>query len=378
MKGLRKYLTPFAPDQSGAVSVLYELGGIIVIIDAGGCAGNICGFDEPRWSETRSAVFSAGLRDMDAIMGRDKLLVKKVIEASKKIDSNFIALIGTPVPAVIGTDYKALKRMLYKEVSLPVVTVDSDGMHLFDKGEEKAYLSIIRELKEKDLFIHTDDAVKKEIRRSGVFGATPLDLYSFDAKALIEGSLKACGFNEVVFYGNGASFSDLKSACENAINLAVSPSGIKAVRLLKEYFNTPYEIRFPGTDDLINMRSGSFTFSADKNIDFLNDKTLLDVVSHAKKILIVHSQIFANSLRKAIQKKCDADIFVSSWFSMEEEFMEEGDVRLKEEDDFIALSKQGFDMIIGDEILRKMIPYFQGTFINIPEFYISGKKRAVS
>ena len=26
MKGLRKYLTPFAPDQSGAVSVLYELG----------------------------------------------------------------------------------------------------------------------------------------------------------------------------------------------------------------------------------------------------------------------------------------------------------------------------------------------------------------
>ena len=36
MKGLRKYLTPFAPDQSGAVSVLYEFGGIIVICDAGG------------------------------------------------------------------------------------------------------------------------------------------------------------------------------------------------------------------------------------------------------------------------------------------------------------------------------------------------------
>ena len=40
MRGLRKYLTPFAPDQSGAVSVLYELGGIIVICDAGGCTGN--------------------------------------------------------------------------------------------------------------------------------------------------------------------------------------------------------------------------------------------------------------------------------------------------------------------------------------------------
>ena len=67
MKGLRKYLTPFAPDQSGAVSVLYELGGILVICDAGGCVGNVCGFDEPRWFSRKSAIFSAGLRDMDAI-----------------------------------------------------------------------------------------------------------------------------------------------------------------------------------------------------------------------------------------------------------------------------------------------------------------------
>ena len=74
MRGLRKYLTPFAPDQSGAVSVLYELGGIIVICDAGGCTGNVCGFDEPRWFERKSAVFSAGLRDMDAILGRDDRL----------------------------------------------------------------------------------------------------------------------------------------------------------------------------------------------------------------------------------------------------------------------------------------------------------------
>lgn len=157
MKGLRRFLTPFAPDQSGAVSVLYELGGIVVIVDAGGCAGNICGFDEPRWSETRSAIFSAGLRDMDAIMGRDKLLVKKIADAAGKIQANFVALVGTPVPAVIGTDYKALKKMLSKETSLPVVTVDTDGMHLFDSGEEKAYAALLRELKEKNLFDKAQD-----------------------------------------------------------------------------------------------------------------------------------------------------------------------------------------------------------------------------
>ncbi len=77
MKGLRKVLTPFAPDQSGAVSVLYPYGGLIVIIDAGGCAGNICGFDEPRWMDMKSAVFSAGLRIWMQSLGRDKLLVDR-------------------------------------------------------------------------------------------------------------------------------------------------------------------------------------------------------------------------------------------------------------------------------------------------------------
>ena len=36
MKGLRKYISPFAPDQSGAAAVLCELGGLVIILDAGG------------------------------------------------------------------------------------------------------------------------------------------------------------------------------------------------------------------------------------------------------------------------------------------------------------------------------------------------------
>ena len=39
MKGLRKYLSPFAPDQSGAAAVLCEFHGLIIILDAGGLCG---------------------------------------------------------------------------------------------------------------------------------------------------------------------------------------------------------------------------------------------------------------------------------------------------------------------------------------------------
>ena len=136
VKGLRKMIYPFAPDQSGAVSVLYELGGMVIICDAGGCAGNVCGFDEPRWLGTKSAVFSAGLRDMDAILGRDDLLIDKISKAAEKLEAKFVAIIGTPVPATIATDYRALKRMAEKRTGLPVITVDSNGAKLYDEGEE--------------------------------------------------------------------------------------------------------------------------------------------------------------------------------------------------------------------------------------------------
>ena len=90
MRGLLKYLAPFAPDQSGACGVLYELGGILVICDAGGCTGNVCGFDEPRWFLEKSRIFSAGLRDMDAILGKDDLLAKKLGKILKTMDTRIL------------------------------------------------------------------------------------------------------------------------------------------------------------------------------------------------------------------------------------------------------------------------------------------------
>ena len=60
-------------------------------------------------------MFSAGLRDMDAILGRDDRLVAKLVDAAEKVEAGFAAVIGTPVPAVIGTDYQALKRMCEKK-----------------------------------------------------------------------------------------------------------------------------------------------------------------------------------------------------------------------------------------------------------------------
>lgn len=201
MRGLRKYLTPFAPDQSGAVSVLYELGGIIVICDAGGCAGNVCGFDEPRWFEQKSAVFSAGLRDMDAILGRDDRLVAKLVDVAEKVEAGFAAIIGTPVPAVIGTDHQALRRMCEKKTDLPVLAVNTNGMELYDAGERKAYLELFK------AFAREKQPV--EAGKTGVLGMTPQDVSDLKAADKIREKFRARG-QRAVCYGMGDGLDEVK------------------------------------------------------------------------------------------------------------------------------------------------------------------------
>ena len=345
MRGLRKYLTPFAPDQSGAVSVLYELGGIIVICDAGGCTGNVCGFDEPRWFERKSAVFSAGLRDMDAILGRDDRLVAKLVDAAVKVEAGFAAVIGTPVPAVIGTDYQALKRMCEKKTDLPVLAVNTDGMELYDGGERKAYLELFK--------VFAREKLPVETGRVGILGMTPQDVSDLKAADKLREKFKSQG-HQAVCYGMGDGLDEVKKASSVEKNIVVSPAALECARYLEKTFGTPYEVGYPLVEELVP-----------------------DMEYAGKKILIVQQQVMAGSIRAELRKRGgDGKITVASWFSMEKDLLEEGDVPLKDEEDYMELVEKGrYDVIFADPCMRRMTKDFSGVFVDAVHFAVSGKCR---
>lgn len=345
MRGLRKYLTPFAPDQSGAVSVLYELGGIIVICDAGGCTGNVCGFDEPRWFERKSAVFSAGLRDMDAILGRDDRLVAKLVDAAEKVEAGFAAVIGTPVPAVIGTDYQALKRMCEKKTDLPVLAVNTDGMELYDGGERKAYLELFK--------VFAREKLPVETGRVGILGMTPQDVSDLKAADKLREKFRERG-QRAICYGMGDGLDEVKKASSVGKNIVVSPAALECARYLEKTFGTPYEVGYPLVEELVP-----------------------DMEYAGKKILIVQQQVMAGSIRAELRKRGgDGKITVASWFSMEKDLLEEGDVSLKDEEDYMELVEKGrYDVIFADPCMRRMTKDFSGVFVDAVHFAVSGKCR---
>ena len=369
MKGLRKYLTPFAPDQSGAVSMCYALGGMVVIVDAGGCAGNVCGFDEPRWqpdyyghpSDEASiprvgAVFSAGLRDMDAILGRDDLLVKKLRDASKKKDVKFIALIGTPVPAVIGTDLASIAAMTERSVHLPCVAVSTDGMHMYDRGIEEALLVLMKAfaLNKEELPEHSGEKV------CGVLGLNPLDLFDPAWMEAIKKSLNDNGYGRVLMHGMEGGIGTLQMSGLADINYVVSPAGIAAAEYLRERFNTPYVVAFPA-DPMILLEEDVHPY--------------IQSLTEDSKVLVVHQQVIANSVRDALRRsgvKCP--VTAATWFELKDSLAEEGDTALREEDDFISLvERYRWDLIIADPTLRPMAKGFGGKWTDAFHFAVSGQ-----
>ena len=355
VRGLWKGLTPFAPDQSGAASVFYELGGILVICDAGGCTGNVCGFDEPRWFGERSAIFSAGLRDMDAILGRDDRLVAKLTDAAEKIDANFAAVIGTPVPAVIATDYRALQRMCEKKTNLPILTVDTNGMELYDVGEEKAWLTLFKTYAGKDVASQKeaseeDDSSKK--MKIGVLGLTPHDVSDLKIEEKFRKSENEN--THYICYGMRAGIDKVKTAGSADKKLVVAPAALETAKYLEKEFGTPYEVGYPFVDELIP-----------------------ELGYERKKILIIHQQVIANAIRQEIRTRSDEqnkEVTVASWFMMKSELSEEGDLSLKEEMDYCKLVQNGnYDIVFADENMRGLVPGFKGTFVNIRHFAVSGK-----
>ena len=355
VRGLWKGLTPFAPDQSGAASVFYELGGILVICDAGGCTGNVCGFDEPRWFGERSAIFSAGLRDMDAILGRDDRLVAKLTDAAEKIDANFAAVIGTPVPAVIATDYRALQRMCEKKTNLPILTVDTNGMELYDVGEEKAWLTLFKIFAGKDVASQKeaseeDDSSKK--MKIGVLGLTPHDVSDLNIEKKFRKSENEN--THYICYGMRAGIDKVKTAGSADKNLVVAPAALETAKYLEKEFGTPYEVGYPFVDELI------------PELDYAG-----------KKILIIHQQVIANAIRQEIRTRSNeqnTEVTVASWFMMKSELSEEGDLSLKEEKDYCKLVQNGnYDIVFADENMRGLVPGFKGTFVNVRHFAVSGK-----
>lgn len=379
MKQIASRISIYSADAFGICSALYELGGLCVMHDASGCNSTYNTHDEPRWYDFDSMVYISGLSEMEAIMGDDQKFIDDIVYTAKELSPNFIAMAGTPIPTMIGTDFKAIANIIEKETNIPTFGFDTTGMHSYVSGAYKAFEALAKRFlkrNDKESRAEQKESVDKEGRehqnsriKVNILGVTPLDFSINKSVEAMVDLLKENNFEVISTWAMGSSLGYIKNAGDADVNLVVSYSGMGASKYMYENLNIPYVIGTPFgkefankvIEDLKEVKS-----TKENKISYDNRK-----IDKNAEITIVGESIMSESLAYAISKEKNKTVNVISSLETDEKLLLEGDKIAMFEDDIEKCLKNS-KTIIADPLFRPICP-IDSNFISLPHEAFSGR-----
>lgn len=207
-------ISTYTADVSGACSALFEFGGMCVMHDASGCNSTYNTHDEPRWYDFDSLVFISGLSEMEAIMGDDAKLIDDITDTALALKPNFIAVAGTTIPTMVGTDLDAIAAAVRANTGIPAFAVSSTGMNGYLYGAERAFEKL------SELFAGGTGG-KTRAPSVNILGTTPLDFSVNGYVGDMRNYLEANGFEVIANLGMDGNFESLKRVGDAHVNLVV-------------------------------------------------------------------------------------------------------------------------------------------------------------
>ncbi len=347
-------LPPLAPDYSGAASALFDMGGVVVMHDASGCTGNYTGFDEPRWLGSRSALYCSGMRSMDAIMGNDDKFIRRTLDAAKSINPSIIAYLGSPVPMVIGTDLEGMAAETETESGIPSFGFNTTGEYYYDKGASDVYMTLIKR------FARMPQKKSDNKKRANIIGLIPIDFGNKGNDKKIYDFINSLGYEITAKFAMGLNVEQVGMCTQADINIVVSRSGLDTAEYMNKKYNIPYICAVPMNDGSIfsSKLDGTFTPFQTKG---------------KARVIIIHEQIFANSLRDELNRKgISAD--VGSMFGLDKRISSYSDLDLPDESTIRKLVNSGkYDVIISDPLIEKLLINEKTRLVPIPHVAVSSK-----
>lgn len=371
MARLSLWLPPFSPDYSGASAVLFDLKTVTAMHDASGCTGNYTGYDDPRWYGSHSGIFCSGLRQIDAVLGDDEKLIKKMEAAARDIQPDLMALVGSPVPMVIGGDLEGIAVELEERTGIPSFGFDMTGTAYYDRGAFRAAKALM------DRYTAKQAAKEAAIeRRVNILGALPMDFGKGEEIRDFKRFLAENGYETGLCLAMDYSLSDLKEAASAQVNLAVSRFGFLMAQYMEQRFRIPYLCGFPaGESGEKAWLEALERVRETKHSEILNAVEQKDGTEDMS-ILIVGEQVMSNSLRYALFRDMGITrVTVGCLYGPEPALTLPGDLDLSDEKKIRqAMNRPEYQMIIADPFLKVLLPEnTEKKFLPFSQYAVSSK-----
>ena len=361
MKQTSSIISTYSADVFGVCSALYELGGLVVMHDASGCNSTYSTHDEPRWYTMDSMVYISALSEMEAVMGDDNKLIEDITEAAESLKPKFVAICGTPIPAMIGFDFKAVAKVLEDRLKIPVFGIPTNGMNTYVKGANMALSAFAERIPKEN--------IKKTIMPSmNILGLTPLD-FSINGQAeSICNFASSLDFDIISKWTMGTSFEDIEKSGSANINLVVSSTGLEAAKVLKKRFDTPYVVGTP-IEGIYNA------LLADTIKKVYTDPDFPDYVCKSnlpgEDIVVIGEAITSISLASSIELACGKGVRILCPTEIDKYYLRDKDKITPYEDD-IRSELTNAKMIIADPLYKAICPD-SAKFIPLPSESFSGR-----
>ena len=237
MKQTSRIISTCSADTFGVCSALFELGGMTVMHDASGCNSTYTTHDEPRWYDMDSMVYISGLSEMEAILGDDEKLISDIANAAADLSPEFIAIAGTPIPAMTGFDYEAVANLIEERTGIPAFGFPTTGMETYVRGAAMALAALAKR------FVAEGERTKE--KSVNILGLTPLDFSVNGTDTAISKWLEENGYAVLSKWAMGSSLEEISRAAGAHVNLVVSAAGLEAAKVLQKRFGTPYVVGVP-------------------------------------------------------------------------------------------------------------------------------------
>ena len=256
-------LSTYSADTFGVCSALFELGGMIVMHDPSGCNSTYTTHDEPRWYDTDSLIFISGLNEQDAVLGRDDRFIRDVTESARQFQPAFICIIPSQITFLIGTDMKALARIIGQQTGIPCFTLPTNSMHYYERGiyyalewlagwacqQQESTAACPQSgqtvAASPDPAQIPSTAHPTNPLRVNLLGVTPQDFSLNGADTTMKEWQQANGFIPQSCWAMGETLDSLIHSTEADVNLVVTYGGLGAARILQQERGIPYVIGTP-------------------------------------------------------------------------------------------------------------------------------------
>ena len=366
MRQSYRIIPVYTADVSGVCSALYELGGMTVMHDPSGCNSTYNTHDELRWYDQDSLIFISGLTEIDAVMGNDRKFINDITYTASELHPAFIALAGSPIPFLNGTDFPAIARIIEKKTGIPTFFVPTNGMHDYIYGAGIALEKIVSRF-----FKASNQQKKSDVssRRVNLLGVTPLDFGPQENVELLKENLKAHGWDVFSTWAMGDDLKTLQMSGEADINLVVSAVGLWAAKVLWEKYHIPYVIGTPNqwlAEDISRALEHTVTQKTDSVTVYLQNR-----MQQEAEIALIGEPVTMGSLAAGIEKQygraarvlcplkeCDTLLGQKDAVVLGEEAMEE--------------ALKSAKIIVADPLYRPICPK-DSTFYELPHVAFSGR-----